>query len=42
MTTLKKNIAILQDKIYSSNFDISKVLPNEEVIKNNKITISTV
>jgi hypothetical protein len=39
MTTLK-NIAILQDKIYSSNFDISKVLPNEEVI--NKITISTV
>jgi hypothetical protein len=35
MTTLEKNIAILQDKIYSSNFDISKsFLPNEEVIKN--------
>lgn len=35
MTTLEKNITILEDKIYSVNFDISKsFLPDEEVIKN--------
>lgn len=35
MTTLEKNITILQDKIYSVNFDISKsFLPDGEVIKN--------
>jgi hypothetical protein len=35
MTTLEKNISILQDRIYSSNFDISKsFLSDEEVIKN--------
>ncbi len=35
MNSVEKNITILQDKIYSVNFDISKsFLPNEEIIKN--------